>query len=437
MFKLPRVLATVIAIASLTTTAFAQTPTPAPAPGAPAMALATEKVTFQDAIDRALKRNPTLAEAAADILRADALLRQARSALFPQASGSLTGTVSTPVVEFNGVETSPRGQLTAGANVSQLLYAPVTWALRNQAADTKVVAERGLDEAKRQIALSAAEAFLTIITQRRLVDNSQLAAETAKAHFDYAHQLQERGAGSLLNELRAQQEYSADQVTLENARLSVYRAQEALGVLLASDAAVDAADEPALTVPPTPDVPDTRVAERADVKLAVAREQAAQRVVDDSWKDYLPVLSASFAPSYLTPSTLFTPSWSTRTAFTLSVNLWDSGFRAARKAERSADLTHVQREGEQTRRQAASEVRTAAEAVRSAERAAVSARAAADQARQVVDITTVAFRAGATTNIEVIDAQRESRDAANAAAIADDTLRRARLDLLVSTGRFP
>src|SRR5262249_48974503 len=209
----------------------------------------------------------------------------------------------------------PRSQLTGTATVSQWLYAPVQWALRNQAADQKVVAERALDEAKRQIALSAAEAFLTIITQRRLVENSQLAVDTAKAHFDYAHQLQEKGAGSRLNELRAQQEFSADQVTLENARLAVYRAQEALGVLLASDAPRDAADDPALTLPPTPDTPGTRVAERTDVKLVVAREQAAQRVLADSWKEYLPTLQASFTPTYLTPSTLFTPSWSTRTLF--------------------------------------------------------------------------------------------------------------------------
>jgi outer membrane protein len=416
-------------VIALTAAPRAQTPAaPPPAP---------ERVTFQDAIDRALKRNPTIAEASADILRADALLRQARSAIFPQAAGSLTTTVSTPVVEFNGTALSPRSQLTGSATVSQLLYAPVQWALRNQAGDNKVVAERALDEAKRQIALSAAEAFLTIITQRRLVDNSQLAVDTAKAHFDYAHQLQEKGAGSRLNELRAQQEFSGDQVTLENARLSVYRAQEALGVLLASDTPLDAADEPALTLPPTPDTPDARLTERADVKLAASREQAAQRVLADSWKEYLPIVTGSFAPSYLTPSTLFTPSWTTKTAFGLNINLWDSGLRAGRKAERAADLTHIQREGDQTRRQAASEIRTATEAVRSAERAAISARAAADQARQVVDITTVAFRAGATTNIEVIDAQRESRDADNATAIADDTLRRARLDLLVSTGRFP
>jgi outer membrane protein len=443
MSKLPRLRPTIrivplLMLLPMIGRAEAQPQPPAPPQTQAQMpAAAVEKVTFQDAMDRALKRNPTIAEASADILRADALLRQARSAIYPQASATVNTTVNTPVVEFNGVAIGPRTQLNASATVSQWLFAPVEWALRNQAGDNKVVAERGLDEAKRQIALSAAEAFLTIITQRRLVDNSQLAADTAKAHFDYAHQLQEKGAGSRLNELRAQQEYSADLVTLENARLSVYRAQEALGVLLASDAPLDTADEPALTLPPTPDTPDARVGERADVKLTVAREQAAQRVLADSWKEYLPTVNAAFTPTYLTPSTLFTPSWSTRTVFGVNVNLWDSGLRAGRKAERAAALEHVQREGEQTRRQAASEIRTAAEAVRSAERAALNARSAADQAHQVVDITNVAFRAGATTNIEVIDAQRESRDADNATAIADDTLRRARLDLLVSTGRFP
>jgi outer membrane protein len=43
---------------------------------------------------------------------------------------------------------------------------------------------------------------------------------------------------------------------------------------------------------------------------------------------------------------------------------------------------------------------------------------------------------GATTNLEVIDAQRVARDAETAAAIAEDALRRARLDLLIALGRF-
>jgi outer membrane protein TolC len=44
---------------------------------------------------------------------------------------------------------------------------------------------------------------------------------------------------------------------------------------------------------------------------------------------------------------------------------------------------------------------------------------------------------GATTNIEVIDAQRSAQDAETAATQAEDAVRRARLELLVALGRFP
>jgi outer membrane protein TolC len=64
-------------------------------------------------------------------------------------------------------------------------------------------------------------------------------------------------------------------------------------------------------------------------------------------------------------------------------------------------------------------------------------RAAADQAQQVVEIVNVSFRAGAATNIEVIDAERRARDAETTVAIAEDSLRRARFDLLNAAGRFP
>ena len=46
-------------------------------------------------------------------------------------------------------------------------------------------------------------------------------------------------------------------------------------------------------------------------------------------------------------------------------------------------------------------------------------------------------RPGATTNIELIDAQRGARDAETAVAQAEDRVRQARLDLLVALGRFP
>ena len=60
--------------------------------------------------------------------------------------------------------------------------------------------------------------------------------------------------------------------------------------------------------------------------------------------------------------------------------------------------------------EARSEVRLARAAIEARERALASARQAAQTANEVLKITIVAFDAGSTTNIEVIDAQRSARD---------------------------
>lgn len=396
-----------------------------------------ERVTFKEAVERALARNPSIEQAAADILRADALVRQARAAALPNANFNITTTTVHPVIEFNGQSTTPRNQLTSSAQLSALLYAPVLWAQRAQAQDNKVVAERSRDEVRRQIGLATAQAYLAIIGQRRLAETALRARDTARAHYDLAFQQEEKGSGSKLNALRAQQELSTDEAALEDALYGVYQAQEGLGVLMAAAGPVDAVEDPVLEVPPAAAPPETLVGERADIRLAVSRELAAERVVRDSWKDYLPTVQGQFSPVFNTPETLFQQSWGWRGLVLFDVPVFDFGRRAAVKAEREAILSATKLEGVDVRRQAASEIRSFTEAVRSAERALVAARAGASQAQQVVEIVNVAFRAGATTNIEVIDAQRRARDADTSAALTEDRLRRARLDLLVAMGRFP
>src|SRR5438046_6782352 len=135
------------------------------------------------------------------------------------------------------------------------LYAPARWARRAQSEDGKRVAEANAADVKRQTAFAAADAYLTIIARRRVVEANERARDVARAHFDLAHQLQERGTGSRLNELRTQQEWSLDEGLVESTRLSLYRAQEALGVLLVADGPVDAAGEPALAISADAGVP--------------------------------------------------------------------------------------------------------------------------------------------------------------------------------------
>ena len=54
-----------------------------------------------------------------------------------------------------------------------------------------------------------------------------------------------------------------------------------------------------------------------------------------------------------------------------------------------------------------------------------------------MQIADLAYRAGATTNLELIDAERRARDADTGAAIAEDAVRQARLDMLFASGRLP
>jgi len=396
-----------------------------------------ERVTFDEAVQRAIASNPSAASAAAGILRADALLRQARAATLLNVSGSLNSTTLNTGVEFDGTTVVPQSQLTGTLDVSMPLYAPADWARRTQAADQKTVAELNAADVRRQIAFAAADTYLAVIGTRRVVEANERAVDVARTHYEYARTQREAGAGSVLNELRAQQQLSSDQVLLEASRLSLYRTQEALGVVMAAGVPVDATAEPVFDLPSADDDPTLLALSRTDLRLFGAAERAADRVVADSYKDRLPTVTGLFQPSSTYPSQFFTPDNSWRAIVLLTVPIFDSGLRSAATQEREASLAVARATLDGALIQASSEVRTARESIRIAERALESARAGAEQASRVVEIVNVSFRAGASTNIEVVDAQRVSRDADYAVAVAEDTLRRAKLDLLTALGRFP
>ena len=396
-----------------------------------------ERVTFEEAVRRAIANHPTMQRAAADILRADAILQQVRGRALPSVDATFATNVIDPVTRFSGSAIFPRTQTVTTAAVAVPLLMPVRWAERNQAADQVAVSQRGLDEARRQIAVAAGQAYLTVIAQRRVLELNERARDNARDHYDYANQRFQGGLGSRLNAVRAEQEVSGDEARVEEARLGVRRAQEALGVLIAAEGPVDAAADPGFDVP-APAVPDAElIAGREDVRTILAREAAAARRARDAWKDYLPSVSALFTPEVLAPTGLFANARSWRASVIFSVPLLDAGQRRGQLRERQALVDVVRAERADAERQARSEIRTAREAVAATERALAYARRAAEQANEVVGITDIAFREGATTNIEVIDAQRGARDAETAAAIAEDAVRRARLELLVATGRFP
>jgi outer membrane protein TolC len=407
-------------------------------PGLHAQSPAIEPVSFDEAVRRATTANPSAVIAAANILRADALLRQARAATRPAISVEGSNVTLDDAREINGAEATPQNTFSATIPLSMPLYAPVQWARRAQAQDQQRVAQASADDIRRQVAVAAAQSYLSVIAARRVVEAQQRSRDTAKAFYDYAHERFKAGASSRLNELRAQQTLSADEAALEQAQLGLYRTQEALGVLMAADHPIDATNEPAFDLPaPDAGAEAGALRLRTDLKLFAVEVDAARRVVADSAKEWHPSLNGIFEPVFQQPGSVFTPEASWRVRLQFSVPLFDSGLRQGRKLDRQAVLRQSEVVLDAARRDALSEIRTAREGVRRSERVLQAARDAAAQAAQVLEISNISFRAGATTNIEVIDAQRRARDADTVVAIAEDGVRQARLNLLNALGRFP
>lgn len=401
-------------------------------PQAPA---ALEQVTFEEAVKRATDRNPTVRQAAQAILRAQALLDQARSVFRPFVHGTVGTTVLDAARGFDDSIVVPRTQTVFNATASYAVLAAAQWAAKNQAADQVAAARVSAEEARRQVAVTAAQSYLAVIAAQRQREISVRNRDTAQALADYARTRLEAGQGSRLNYLRFAQELASAEALLSSAELGVRRTQEALGVALFAEGPLDAQAEPSLPLAVLP-TSDEWLMQRPDVRLFSVELQAADRVVADTWKSWLPTATAAFTPQYVTPAGLFERSNTWRASFQLQIPIFDGTLGATRR-RRIAERETARVRLDAVTLQARSELRLAQEAVTRNQQIATAQRQAAENADEALRITQVAYRAGATTNIEVIQAQQTARNAEIEAALSEDRLRQARLDLLVSLGQFP
>jgi outer membrane protein TolC len=205
-----------------------------------------------------------------------------------------------------------------------------------------------------------------------------------------------------------------------------------------ADGPLDSTGLPALA-PAFPDLAQARagVETRPDVKASQARAQAAGAIWKDSWVDWLPVLTGTFQGFLQDPATSSTPGSGWIGQLVLTVPIFEGGLRPAQARERGALAREAEAQLEGVLRQARSEVRLSFEALRHAFAGYEAARRGAESAAATLDLAGQAYAAGATSNLDVIDAERRARDAATTAVIAEDAVRQAKLDLLAAAGRFP
>jgi outer membrane protein TolC len=395
------------------------------------------RVTWQQALERALTRNASAIVAVQEIERASALVREARAAWLPTLTGNGSYTRLNAARTFGGNTTTPVSQWNGNLQLNVPLIAPTAWVNDAHARDNQEIARLNGADVRRQLASAVGRAYLTVLLQHRQVEVAARARATSLAHYDYAHTRLTHGLGNAIDDARAEQQLRGNEVQLKTAQLSLVRAQSALAILLSEEDLVDAADEVSLNAAPTADgaVADAR-AQRTDVRALQARRAATAHLRSDDWVYYAPTLLAQ-AQAFRQTRTALQPGSGWQAALVLSIPLFDGGFRYGVGRERQAGDEEARAQLEGLLRQVSVEVRTAFAIVRNADESLQSARAGVTAATTAATLADKSYRAGASTNIELIDAERQARDAESQAALAEDAARQARLDLLVATGAFP
>jgi outer membrane protein TolC len=430
-----------------TTLAGGQTPSLEASPGtdtsAPAAARLDSssrptRVTLPAAVDLALRKNPTYATALLEIRRAEAVVRETKAAWLPTLYGNagLThldhGRVSQTVV----VES--QNELAANVTLTVPLVMARQWMTTAESRMTADATAATSADVRRTVAYAVGQAYLAVYAEKLVIEVDERARDTAKSHADYAHQRYAGGVGNRLDEVRARQEVATDETLVQKAHAELVATEEALGIVAGTEGPLDTAEDASLAAPPSLDDGLRQAARRSDVLALDARRKATKKTVEDSWADYAPYLMGIAEPFYQNPPIIPSmPMNGYALQLLLTVPFYDGGLRYGQHAEREALQEEARVAYEAGLRQARSDVRTAFEATQRSDDALRSSREAAKLASQALDLANIAYRGGAVTNIEVIDAERQARDAATQAEVAADTSRQARLTLLAATGRFP
>ena len=422
-------------------TGMASAEPPSEAPHRPALGSAPispgAPITLTDAVSKALSRNPTYETAVLEIRRVEAVRREVQASWMPTLTGNGVYTRLDSARIEGGAVVLPRDSLNGNLLLTVPILVPRQWANASEAKDNLEAQRASTQEIRRQIALATGHAYLGVYAQKLVIEVDERAAETAKKHYDYAHKRFAGGVGTSLDEVRAAQEVASDTALVQQAYSSLASAEEALGTIVGVDGPLDTSEDPALGDTPTLAAGLDDASHRSDVIAAERHRRAAEHVKSHDYTDFLPFLSGVAEGFLQTPGTPTVPSSGYQLELILTLPLYDGGLRYGQAREREA-LAEEARVGQDAQlRQARSDVRAAFEALRRADDSLKSSRDAARLARQALDLANLAYTAGATSDLEVIDAERAARDAETQAELAADAARQARLNLLSATNHFP
>jgi multidrug efflux system outer membrane protein len=389
---------------------------------------------LEQLVDDALARNVDLRAAAARVDETEAVLEQARAAMFPQVDlqGSASRTRASTVGAIPLPSTAPVVQ-NANRLVLSTTFEIDFWGRLRRADEAARAQALGSRHARDVVATTLAGATAQAYFALRALEAQAAAVDaTVTAREESLALARRRAAGGLSSDLDVQQATAAlADARLQGRELQRQRAllEHQLAVLAGSPGAkVRAGSFAALPVPPTPPagLPSSLVERRPDVRQAEQALATATALIGVARAAQYPTFSLTgFLGGQSADLTDILSSGGRVGSIGASV-LWpvlDAGRYAARTREAEARAAQAAAAYEKSLQVAWREVADALANVRAAADAEADTTARLAAARESVRITRIRYDAGYSAYLEVLDAQRTS----NAAELAAIQNRQARL----------
>ncbi len=381
----------------------------------PADGSGTLRLTLQDALDRA-KRNSVEYQSAltdAGIAREDR--NQARDALLPSVNYNNSylytqGVGRGEVPRF--IASNAVHEYLSQGNVREVI-SPANFANLSRAAAASAIARARAEVAARGLVVTVVRSYYAAIAAQRKLESSQRASDEGERFFKLTQDLEHGGEVAHSDVIKAELQSSERLRQLQDAKLALLNARLDLAVLIFPNLNGNfelAEDLHAPTpLPPLEEVQQRAAKDNPEMRAALEGVKEAGFAVSASRAEYLPSLSLDYFygidATHFATRTDGVPNLGYSAIATLNIPVWNWG--ATQSRVKQAELRRKQAKVvlSFSQRRILAELQSLYAEAEIASSALASLSRSAELASESLRLTTLRYKDGESTVLEVVDAQ--------------------------------
>jgi outer membrane protein TolC len=401
----------IVAVAGLVAHSLgAQQPATSPAPAAGVI-----RLTLDDALQRARQNSATYQAAVTDARLAHEDKKQATAALLPSVNynNSFIYTQGTGVddqVRF--IANNAVHEYISQGNVHEVLDV-AGFAEARRASALAALARARQEIASRGLVVTVVETYYRAAAAEKKQEAAEAAADEGERFLQLTQDLEHGGEVARSDVIKAELQVNDRRRQLEEAKLALLNARLDVAVLIFPDfndnfALVDDLHaSPAL--PAFPEIQSSAAENNPDIRAALEVTNAAEHGVSAARAGYLPSLSLDYFygidAAHFAAKTDGVPNLGSSAVATLNIPVWNWGATQSKVRQAELQRDQAKRELSLTQRKLLAELHALYAEAQTAANELSNLDRSAQLGRESLRLTTLRYRNGESTVLEVVDAQ--------------------------------